>query len=276
MDVEHSLEAVITLLAAATAKKMTDQLAEYLTGEYSSPTQDQLTAAASAPVHNMWAERTLGIVDALKKRSPNADISFMEAKVKCRQNKTLEWLQHKDSEEQARLVDFCVVHLDRVERVRTERRRRHVEVVKGRQRAKGHKIDVTERNKVTKVIQDVLRNGGQIEHPVFNQVAGDQLEKLVNIFTILDKAPIRQKKKSKSKKYHIDQLMQHMWWDNETNNDVVWFGRVVALKTRKATKDPVLRVSYWKHDQSEDDSVDSNILFAKIIADMIFMNLILF
>ena len=55
----------------------------------------------------------------------------------------------------------------------------------------------------------------------------------------------------------------------------VWYGRVISLKTRTATGDPVIRISYWKHDGSEDNCVDSNILFSKVIADMIYKNLIL-
>ena len=45
-------------------------------------------AAASAPIHNMYAERTLGVIDALKKGVANADIGFLEAKARCQLNKT--------------------------------------------------------------------------------------------------------------------------------------------------------------------------------------------
>ena len=63
--------------------------------------------------------------------------------------------------------------------------------------------------------------------------------------------------------------------DQDKKEDVVWYGRVVSLKTRTATGDPVIRIAYWKHDENEDNCVDSNILFSKVIADMIYQNLIL-
>ena len=41
-----------------------------------------------------------------------------------------------------------------------------------RQRVKGHKLDVTARNNMSMQIQEVLREGGKIEHPVFNDLGG--------------------------------------------------------------------------------------------------------
>ena len=266
--VQHDVKHVITLLARATREKMEDQLARYLYGELSDPTPKQLADAASAPVHNMHAERDLGMMDALRKRAPNADVSFLEAKVKCKQNKTLVWIELKEEDERMKLIEFCVKHLDRVIAVRRERQKKVVDTMLARQRVKGHKLDVTARNKLSKEIQEVLREGGRIEHPVFNELSGEQLEKLLMIFGILDK-------KTERKKMHIDQLIVHTWWDQDKKEDVVWYGRVVSLKTRTATGDPVIRIAYWKHDENEDNCVDSNILFSKVIADMIYQNLIL-
>ena len=62
----------------------------------------------------------------------------------------------------------------------------------------------------------------------------------MKIFDILDK-------KTERKKMHIDQL-----------------------KTRTVTGYPVIRIAHWKHDENEDNRVDSNILFSKVIAGMIY------
>ena len=48
--VQHDVRHVISLLARATRLKLEDQLARYLTGDLSAPSQDQLSAAASAPL----------------------------------------------------------------------------------------------------------------------------------------------------------------------------------------------------------------------------------
>ena len=50
-------------------------------GDLSSPTQELMETVQSAPVHNIHAERTLGMADSQYSRAPNASTEFVGAKV---------------------------------------------------------------------------------------------------------------------------------------------------------------------------------------------------
>ena len=78
----------------------------------------------------------------------------------------------KEEDERMKLIEFCILHLDRVIVVRRERQKKVVDTLLARERAKGHKLDVTARNKVSSQTQKVLREGGKIEYPVFNDLGG--------------------------------------------------------------------------------------------------------
>ena len=60
----------------------------------------------SAPVHNMFAEQTLGLADHQLRRAPNAKIGFIDGKVKAMKNKTMSWLSSKSSTEQSIIISF--------------------------------------------------------------------------------------------------------------------------------------------------------------------------
>ena len=52
----------------------------------------------------MHAERDLSIMDALHNRASNADVSFLEAKFKCKQNKILVCIDMKEEDEGMKLI----------------------------------------------------------------------------------------------------------------------------------------------------------------------------
>ena len=61
---------------------------------------------SSAPVHNMFAEQTLGLADHYLRRARNCTIGHI--KVKCRKNDTLTWLVAKPSDEQEKIIQFSI------------------------------------------------------------------------------------------------------------------------------------------------------------------------
>ena len=103
-QVSDALMATLSLLLSSCKILLERQLHEYLSGKLSRPNSDEVFQASSAPVHNIWAERCLGMVDAQIKRAPNATIAFIDAKVKCKANNTLEWLDGKPAAIQASLM----------------------------------------------------------------------------------------------------------------------------------------------------------------------------
>jgi hypothetical protein len=101
---------LVRLLAVAFIAKLNAQLKPLVTGRLSAPTDAVLEDTASAPVNNMQAERTLGMMDALWRRAPNASIGFISGKVKACQNRRLEWLEEMTDGEQTRLINFAIHH----------------------------------------------------------------------------------------------------------------------------------------------------------------------
>ena len=61
---------------------------DYLGGELATLSPSKCYQSKSAPVHNMFAEQTLGLADQLW-RAPNAKIGFIDGKVKAMKNKTM-------------------------------------------------------------------------------------------------------------------------------------------------------------------------------------------
>ena len=253
------LELAVKALAYATGNKLELQLAPYLYGSLSKPSEEMKKKASSAPVHNMHAERTLGTVDALKKRSPNADISFLSAKTRCSQNKTLEWLLSKPEDEQKRLIAYCLKSGKDARMKMKEREKRCVEVMFGRIREKVHKKDVTKMNVLGSDIREKLKSGGVIDHPALDQLPQDQLTKLATLLAMVDQP--------------IDPTyVDHMWWDKNVKDDVVYRGRVRSVK-RKKNDDIYIKISYWLLSEGEQSAVDSNFLFSSFITDLLQSNL---
>ena len=63
---------------------------------------------SSAPVHNIFAEQTLGLADHYLRRARNCTIGHIDGKVKCKKNDTLTWLVAKPSDEQEKIILFSI------------------------------------------------------------------------------------------------------------------------------------------------------------------------
>ena len=93
---EMVLQTVLTTMAKKANIVLSRQLEAYVTGEFSNPTEKQLSETQSAPIHNMQAERTLGMTDSLIHRAPNSTMGFVDGKVRGKLNQVMHWLDSKD------------------------------------------------------------------------------------------------------------------------------------------------------------------------------------
>ena len=132
------------------------------------------------------------MVDALKRRAPNADMSFLDAKVRCQLNHTLEWLSQQPADEQQRLITFCVKQGRNVRKMRKERKRFLQEVMFGRQREKGRVVSVKERTKMNETIKMILRNGGSIDDVVRITACDIPDEQLNKMKTLMEALNVKQ------------------------------------------------------------------------------------
>ena len=102
------LQAILHALLCGAMEVLRKQLGRYLTGDLANPTSHTLELSSSAPLHNIFAEQALGMVDHQARRAPNATWGFIDGKVKFAKNHTISWLDSKTPEEQERIVDFVV------------------------------------------------------------------------------------------------------------------------------------------------------------------------
>ena len=204
----------------------------------------------------MYAERTLGVIDALKKGAPNADIGFLEAKARCQLNKTLQWLASKPEETQAELVNFCIKEGRGVRNARGEEKKKIAEVLFDRQKEKGRVCVIKERNKIGKKVQVVLQKEDCLKSDEFPDIDREQLEKINALLEAVDKP-----------KNSVNMLLDHTKWCKDSLKDVKWKGKVLRLSKNKQTGDVKINISYWKPDSNE-KAKDSNVLFSTIIADI--------
>ena len=91
----------------------------------------------------MAAERTLRIVDALAIRAPNAEMPFLEGKVRCQVNHTLEWLSNKPLDEQKNLIDFATSFEKKARKEVKLKKMALASRINAKQRKKVHERDVT-------------------------------------------------------------------------------------------------------------------------------------
>ena len=87
------------------------QLNEYLEGRLSNLSPELSVQCSSAPVHNMFAERTLALSDFHLRRASNVQIGFVDGIVKSKINGTMAWQSQK---EQDTVIAFSIRQAQRV------------------------------------------------------------------------------------------------------------------------------------------------------------------
>lgn len=221
---------VVSLLAKCFLNVLNRQFSDYLDGELADPQPDLMTRTSSAPVHNIFCERVLGMVDAQFKRAPNATMAFVDAKVKCQVNKTMDWLVGKPSSEQESLIRFVIGYARRHTKVLRCRDSLMRQLVICRQTEGAQKRDKTDRNKLEKTIRNCLENGLGLDDDVFSNLLPGTKEFFCSFLqNTVDSLPLP---------------IRHVW--HVEGEDKVFDGEVVGIETKNKKK--CCRVVY-----SEDD-----------------------
>ena len=111
-SVEHvTFNEIFVLLIQSVIDVIKKQMDDYLGGELATLSPSKCYQSKSAPVHNMFAEQTLGLADHQLRRAPNAKIGLIDGKVKAMKNKTMSWLSSKSSTEQSKIISFSTKEL---------------------------------------------------------------------------------------------------------------------------------------------------------------------
>ena len=92
------------------------QMAEYYPGgTLADPSKDLMEQTKSAPGDNIFAERVLGTADNIARRAPNATVQYVDSYVRITHNKTLNWLESRESSEFTDIISFARKQLKSVE-----------------------------------------------------------------------------------------------------------------------------------------------------------------
>ena len=106
----------------------------------------------SAPVHNKFAEHTLGLADYLYRKASNIKVGFLDGKVECKINGTMQWLCAHSPYEQENIAKFCIRQAQRVKLVSKQ----HISILQDqRLKDKIQKKENSLRRKIEKKLQCV-------------------------------------------------------------------------------------------------------------------------
>ena len=86
-------------------------------GTLAEPSEDLLKLTKSAPVHNIFAERTLGTADSTIRRSPNATIAYVDCYVRIVHNHTYKFLNDLPSKDRNSIIAYAVKHRKYYDRI---------------------------------------------------------------------------------------------------------------------------------------------------------------
>ena len=226
----------ISGMAAAIKKIVTRQMAWYIDHD---PTDEERDLSASAPLHNIEAERIMGMMDAMKRRSKTASMLNISSKIRAKHSGTLEWLANLDGETQEEIIQFSVLRGRAFRSEIVERQlqveRKIVERVKEKQQKRTDRDRKVLEKKVKLVIE-----GGEFRK-VFSDKDYDVKEELVT--KVIEHPKILEGK-----------TFEHVY--NLEHKRTDYSGEVLEVNYRVKSRDWVCTVVYGKRDNLELDEYD--------------------
>ena len=128
------------------------------------PTEEERDLSASAPLHNIEAERIMAVMDSMKRKSHTASMLNISSRLRAKRCNTLDWLGGLPVDRQEEIVHFSVTRGREFRGKMVERQRGVEEIivskVKERQQAKVDK----DRRAIERKLKVVIDGG------VFNEV----------------------------------------------------------------------------------------------------------
>ena len=243
---DHALSLLGSLLKVC-AEVIVRQMPRYMPdGDLYKLTEAQKQSAKSAPCHNMMSERALGMYDNFAKRAPNATAAFLNAKVKSKLNKTVDWLEKMDKSEREELIVFAQKEGVRQAAInKTKGLELHDALCQKYKRIRDNQD--TKNRKVTAKSIDAYIEGDDTQE--FD--CGDDVRFLINRF------------RSDPTRGSLNNLLiTHRWDIGE------YYGRVSEHRRKKSGK-KILDIDYWDMTQAEEDAESFEVTPGEFFTDMI-------
>ena len=222
-----------------------NQLGRYIRGELSEVTEEQLYKTQASSPHNVWAERVLGMYNAVHDRTKTAKPTYVETKCQMSTNKFLAWLDEKEESEQEKMVKFAVTMSRVLRKKEKEREKWLVTEANVRLVAKKQVKVMKDKSVFTKKIATVLREGDVEGFSVFSEyldLAADQKGKVMDVLKKVKMAGVEF-----SHKFAED--------DGEV---LTWLARIKGQHVRATSGLLTYKVVYWLPEFDGDkDNLDS-------------------
>ncbi len=247
----------IQAYSAGFTETLARQLGRYLTGVLSVPTLEMFERTKNAPIHNMEAERTLGLVDSHMRRAPNAHIDLISAKVKCTKNKTINWLCSMPADKQRKVIRSAVKQRRSIVKQQKERKEHNLKVMNQRLYEKVEKKQKKETNqaerKAAKFLaqcQKLTQSDVEMEYP---SLSAETVRHTVEI--------------CHSPASIMGKEFTHLWFDNEKCKWDLYCGSVIEYTQKEFT------MEYWLPGCPE-DSHEAFLPPKHVVADLILGDLV--
>ena len=206
---------IIVSLSEGFIEVLKRQLHAYLEGDSSNPTEQMMMQTASAPSHNMHAERTLGMADSNYRRGPNSKIDFVSSKVKFEMNKSLGWLQKKGDDQS--LMKHVIKKASNVIRKRKHDEQELENTKIKRMKERFQERDTKERNIVQRKIKRLSLNELEAKYlrEINSIVSEEQIQILIQF--------------NNNAKDFKERRMCHTWYNDELGDDQQYEGRIKKI-----------------------------------------------
>ena len=228
------------------------QLHDYLEGTLTNLSPSIVHQASSAPVHNMFAEHTLGMADYLYRKASNIKVGFLDGKVKCKINGTMQWLCAHSQDKQEDIVKFCIRQGQRVKLVNKQHEHNVSILQDQRIKVKIQKKENSLRRKIEKKLQCVAEKELDLSNE-FQDISECKKNVILSVLS----------NESVLNGLYFEQL----WYVD--NQNVLYNGHIICVKQSKKSQVPKVVITYWKNDECEEEGDNVTLTLYGLLADYI-------
>ncbi|XP_071787284.1 uncharacterized protein [Asterias amurensis] len=216
------------------------------------------TETESARCHNIDAEEIMGMFSASKERAPNATMCYLSSRIRAQKNKVVDFLDNLEEEKRAKLIEVAIT-LGRKHRQERRKKSREIQAeICKRLANKLQKQKTKDRQKLDRLLRSC--DTGSLDLSKQNEFGDLGEDRLQTVKDIIGGKIVGHK-------------LSHIWYDEDTQEKTVYFGKVEKLLKRNGG---TYRIGYWKEDQLyDDDAEDFDLSKYTLAVDFICEDLIL-
>jgi hypothetical protein len=245
------LEEMISTCLTAIIAVLERQYARYFDMDMTEKLKEETLSARS---HNIDAEEVMGMFSAGKERAKHANVDFLAARMKAKKNRVMSYLDDMFQDRRERVVNWAIGRAREKRKVTRQKQNEVKKELSRRGALKKQKKDERERKEIEKKVKTV-----DVNHikTVFPDISADIHSSLKEILTGT----------------LVGRNICHTWYDEDTNEQTVYSGRIEKLKKKKGEK--CYNIAYWSEEETYEEATDYQISQSALGADLICGDLVL-